>query len=178
MWTPIRITRAGLLAVYTDINGDGWISGIAFGKNLWNHTRNSAIAYHWKLNGGTDGWAADSWNSDNLGLIQAGKIDEFIVPVANPGSDKLLYIVEHNNNNLGTMHTSIKVNGTPIERFKTTYSNPFAVHFNGKIYDRYLAALIPSSLIPKDALFIKVEIDMRQQNEHIRYREMGTHDLE
>jgi len=27
-------------------------------------------------------------------------------------------------------------------------------------------------------LFIKVEIDMRQQDNHIYYREIGTHDLE
>jgi len=76
------------------------------------------------------------------------------------------------------MHTDIKVNGTPIERFRTTYNNPFAVHFNSKFYTRYLAALIPNSLIPKEATFIKVEIDMRQQDANINYREMGTHDLE
>jgi hypothetical protein len=25
---------------------DGWISGIAFSKNLWGHAKNSAIAYY------------------------------------------------------------------------------------------------------------------------------------
>ena len=43
---------------------------------------------------------------------------------------------------------------------------------------RYTAARVPSSLIPKGVLFIKVEIDMRQQDNHIYYREIGTHDLE
>ncbi len=178
-WAPIRITRAGVLDVYSDINSDSWISGIAFGKNLWNHAVNSAIAYHWKLNGGTDGWNTDNWNSDNLGLIVQQKINELYVPISPSGKDKLLYLIEYNSNWLGTMHTSIKVNGTPIERFRTSYgNNPFATHFNSKYFDRYMAALVPNSLIPKDALFIKVEIDMRQQNEHIYYREVGTHDFE
>jgi len=177
IWTPMRVTRPGALIIYSDISSDDWISGIAFGKNLWNHARNSAIAYHWKLNGGTDGWN-DNWNNDNLGLVVNRRLNEFFVPVVPSLKDKLLYIIEHNNNWLGTMHTDIKVNGTPIERFRTTYNNPFAVHFNSKFYTRYLAALIPNSLIPKEATFIKVEIDMRQQDANINYREMGTHDLE
>jgi len=69
MWTPIPGTRSGSLMVYSDINSDCWISGLALGMNLWNHARNSAIAYHWKLNGGTDGWDRENWNNDNLGLI-------------------------------------------------------------------------------------------------------------
>ena len=38
--------------VYPTTFDAGWISGIGFGKNLWNHAKNSAYAYVKALNEG------------------------------------------------------------------------------------------------------------------------------
>jgi hypothetical protein len=59
-----------------------------------------------------------------------------------------------------------------------TYDNPFARHWNSKVNARYIAARIPSSLIPQDARFLDVKIDMSKQNMSIKFREIGTHDLD
>jgi hypothetical protein len=44
-------------------------------------------------------------------LIPLGKISELKIPVVPSGKDKLLYIVEHNNNWVGIMHGSVTING-------------------------------------------------------------------
>jgi hypothetical protein len=31
---------------------DCWVSGLGFGKNIWNHAYNTAVAYRWAINGG------------------------------------------------------------------------------------------------------------------------------
>ena len=76
------------------------------------------------------------------------------------------------------MHNGISVNGQSIERFLACYDNPFARHWNSKIYERYLAARIPAALIPADAKWLNVRIDMSQQSHSIHFREIGSHDLE
>jgi hypothetical protein len=77
------------------------------------------------------------------------------------------------------MHTGIKVEGQPIERFMATYENPFARHWNSKFYNRYIAARIPASLIPSGRRWLSVIIDMSKQGENgIYFREIGTHDLD
>ncbi len=44
MWMPMPLRKAGNYIIYP-AGTDSWISGIAFGKNLWGHARNSAKAY-------------------------------------------------------------------------------------------------------------------------------------
>jgi hypothetical protein len=112
-----------------------------------------------------------------LAQIPHGKVTNLVVPVVSNGKDKLLYLVEHNNNWNGCMHAGIKVNGKPIERFIATYDNPFARHWNSKFYNRYIAALVPAGLIGKDDRWLKVDIDMNGAGNDIYFREMGTHDL-
>lgn len=179
-WVPIPVPRAGELALVAkpQTNADYWLSGVAFSKNPWAHAAHSAVAYHWKLNGGSDvGWNTHNWNNDVLAQIPHGKVTSLVVPVVANGNDKLLYLVEHNNNWNGGMHRGIKVNGKEIERFIATYDNPFARHWNSKFYNRYLAARIPANLIGKDDRWLKVEIDMNAAGNDIYFREMGTHDL-
>jgi hypothetical protein len=48
---PLR--KSGGYIVHSDKYSDDWISGIAFSKNIWNHAKNSAVAYHWAINGGS-----------------------------------------------------------------------------------------------------------------------------
>jgi hypothetical protein len=113
-----------------------------------------------------------------------------MVPYCWTGRDKLLYLVEHNSDWNGCMHTGITINDTPLpERFLASYDNPFARHWNSKFYNRYIAARIPAELIPQPsadkAPLLKVQIDLSFQQPitkdaptGIHFREMGTHDLE
>lgn len=179
-WVPIPVPRAGELALVAKpkTGADYWLSGVAFSKNPWAHAAHSAVAYHWNLNGGSEiKWHSNNWNSDVLAQILPGKVTSLVVPVVANGNDKLLYLVEHNNNWNGCMHAGIKVNGKEIERFISTYDNPFARHWNSKFYNRYIAARIPAGLIGKDDRWLKVEIDMNGAGNEIYFREMGTHDL-
>jgi len=177
IWFPVPVPRAGSILVQSAVNSVTWITGIAFGKNLWNHAKNSAVGYHWKVNGGTDlAWSSHNWNNDNLALISARVNNVLIVPVVNNGKDKILYIIEHNNNWLGTMHSTVKVNGVQVSRFRTSFQNPFAVNYNSKLYQRYIATIVPKELVNSN--FLNVEINMANQDNHIHFREVGTHDLE
>ena len=51
MALPLKRSGSYYLSSYTD--SDSWISGMAFGKNLWNHAYNSAYNYYRAFNGGT-----------------------------------------------------------------------------------------------------------------------------
>jgi len=177
IWMPIPVPGSGNYVLCgTNADSDCWISGIAFSTNPWNHATNSGIAYVRATWGGSPVSWNSIWNSDQLAMIPSGSISTLYVPVVPSDNDKLLYIVEHNSNWTGTQHTSVSANGISIERFKTTYMNPFATHHNSKQYSRYIAAKIPKSLINPTDRFVKISIDMTQQNNSINFREIGTHD--
>lgn len=178
-WVAIPVGRAGKVALISksDTSNSFWLSGLGFSNNPWAHATQAAVSYHWGLNGSeVAGWDTHNWNSDQSGYIQSKTNWALRVPVVPSGRDKLLFIVEINNNWSGGMHTGIRVNDEPIERFVATYDNPFARHWNSKFYCRYLAACIPASLISDKQRFLKVQIDMSKQDNHIYFREIGTHD--
>jgi hypothetical protein len=178
-WLPIAAGRSGqlLLTAKDQTNAEFWISGLAFSRNPWSHAAQSAVAYYWASNGGTAvGWNSECWQHDVLAMINAGTKPIMKVPVLPSGRDKLLYIIEHNNNWVGAMHEGITVNGMAIERFTTTYDNPFARHWNSKCYERYLAARIPKELIQNR--YLDVQIDLSLQPNNLNFREMGTHDFQ
>lgn len=180
-WLPIPAGRSGQLALVAkpNTNWHFWVSGLAFSRNPWGHAGHSAVAYHWGLNGSERiKWNTHIWNDDVLAEITAKTNSVLVVPVVPNGRDKLLYLVEHNNNWNGAMHNGITVNGTPIERFLATYDNPFARHWNSKFYERYFAARIPAGLIDAKSRWLKVKIDMSKQTNSIYFREIGTHDLD
>jgi uncharacterized protein YraI len=179
-WVPIPVRRAGALALVAkpNTNWDFWVSGLAFSRNPWAHAAQSAVGYHWAVNGGESlKWNNHNWNQDVLAELTAGAEHELMVPVVPSGREKLLYLVEHNSTWNGTGHSGITVNGTPVERFLATWDNPFARHWSGKIYERYIAARIPAEVIGSDR-FLKVRIDLRKQNSSVHFREIGTHDLD
>jgi hypothetical protein len=180
-WVSIPTRRAGRLALIAKPNttDEFWVSGVAFSKNPWANVTQSAVGYHWAVNGGnTLRWNTHDWNQDVLAEIVAKTAWELKVPVISSGRDKLLYLIEHNSNWNGCMHAGITVNNQPIERFTATYDNPFARHWNSKTFERYIAARIPASLIPADARWLSVRIDMSKQGNSIAFREIGTHDLD
>jgi hypothetical protein len=182
-WMPVPLppgkgARTILVTSKPNTNGDYWVSGLAFSTNPWNHATNSAAAYNWASNGGqATGWSTPNWNNDQQGLLTQGTKVTINVPIVPSGKDKLLYIVESNPPNDNSSVTNITVGTTPIERFKSTYDNPFARHFNGKIYNRYIAAKVPKELVGATATFLTVTIDMGKQNTGLLFREIGTHDM-
>lgn len=163
----------------TNAPDEFWLSGLAFSRNPWNHATQSAVGYYWAVNGGDRvEWDTHEWNNDVLARIPPNTNKLLKVPVVPSGRDKLLYLVEHNNNWNGCMHSGITVGGKRIERFTATYDNPFVRHWNSKRFERYVAARIPASLIPSGATHLDVRIDMTNQDAHIYFREIGTHDLD
>ncbi|MEB3360456.1 MAG: hypothetical protein VKK04_27275 [Synechococcales bacterium] len=186
-WLPIPVGRAGKLLLTNRVSNlptsAMWLSGLAFSRNPWAHATQSGFGYHWAVNGGTPiGWDRDAWNGDILAAIKPKTNCELMVPYVWTGRDKLLYLINHNNNWNGCMHSSITVNGQPIENFMATYDNPFARHWSSKTYNRYIAACIPAHLIPKPTAevppLLRVKIDMGKQDSDLAFREIGTHDLD
>jgi hypothetical protein len=186
-WLPIPAGRSGNLALIAKkigdlgTNGEFWLSGVAFSRNPWSHAAQSGVAIHWASNGGNgtdwgENWHA--WNNDVLSKIPQNTNHELMVPVLPSGRDKLLYLVEHNSNWNGAMHSGITVENQPIERLMATYDNPFARHWNGKFYERYIAAHIPAGLIPANKRWLSVRINMTKQDQGIHFREIGTHDFD
>ena len=51
---PLR--RSGSHYLNSYIDSESWISGIAFGKNLWNHAINAPYNYYRAFNGGSKGF--------------------------------------------------------------------------------------------------------------------------
>ena len=59
------------------------------------------------------------------------------------------------------MHTSIKINGNVADRLSTGFvNNPFASHYNSKLYSRYIGTRVPKEWIKSTDNFITVTIDM------------------
>src|SRR5262249_19022468 len=181
-WMSIPAGRSGNLALISkkNTNADFWLSGIAFSRNPWAHATQSAVAYYWGFNMGDQaGWNNNNWGYDVLGCVNNNTNLLLKVPVVPSGRDKLLYIINHNDNaNENFMCSGITIGGNPIERLLATYDNPFSRHWNGRIYQRYLAACIPANLIDKNARFLDVRINMAYQSAPFYFREIGTHDLE
>lgn len=170
-------------------NGGLLFTGLGFSKNPWAHATQSALGYHWAVNGGTaTGWNSASGQSDGFygdifSYMEPGGQSELQVPYVWSGRDKLLYLIEFNlDGSNGCGHTGITVNNTPIERLLGTYDNPFARHWGNKVANRYIAARIPAELIPKPSAdsppVLTVKFDLSMQDSRIHFREVGTHDLE
>ena len=212
-WFPIPVTGSGTYVISSgdksNTDSNGWISGIAFSTNPWNHAMNSARVYYNKSNGEPstnnitwhirDSWGGLVLNSDNdnndiIALITSGNVITLKVPVVPSNNDKLFYIIERNNccgfgYNKGEKsvvdncsHKSISVDGTPIERLRSTYNNPLSRHYT-KFGNRFLAARIPNGLIGNKT-FITVTIDVTLSfiigattfYDGIYFREAGTID--
>ncbi len=180
-WMPIPTRGASQLQIVSKPNTNYWfwVSGLTFSTNPWAHVYNSAIAYHWAVNGGdAAAWSTHNWNNDQLAYLPNGSALAIKVPVIKTGRDKLIYAVTHGNNLATEHHAGVSVNGTAIERLRGSYSNPIQRHVDGAIYSRYMAARVPDALIPAGAQFLNVVIDMSTTNNHFYFREIGTHDLE
>ena len=123
-----------------------WVSGLAFTKNPWAHAAQSAVAFVWGLNGGdTINWEG-VWGSDVDCSVSPQTMKMLKVPFVNSGRDKLLYVIGENNDPNRLAHDGVWLNGTNIGRLRASFDNPFARHWNSKMYERYAAVFVPANL--------------------------------
>jgi hypothetical protein len=208
-WTPVPIDLSGniqrklILGHMFKGIGDGWISGIAFSTNPWNHYKCSIVEIFWEIHNTPDyenlgtkfrdsptmQWNIANewhrWNNQQLSAFYANTISSIKIPFINNGKDKIFYIVEHNNDwGASNVNLRIKkfVNNTWTEinlgNLYTTFNNPFATHFNSKMYQKYYGVRIPKEHLPqKDSMgndYLDLLITPSEQGLYVR--EVGTHD--
>ncbi len=150
-----------------------YVSGIAVSSNPWCHGSNTGLSYHWNSNGSTNvNWNSSNWNGDILSEIRSNVTANLFVPNIYSGRDKLVYFIEYNNTGEGGKHENIYVQDNEIERLRATYSNPFATHFNSKLYNRFLAARIPAHLTNTNLL----KVSLKTGDDYFYFRECGTID--
>ncbi len=179
-------------------NGDSWFSGFAFSTNPWNHYKCSAVEIYWKIHNSNDNenltqgtsagdifWGENwhNWNNAPIARFNDNLQIYFRIPFVNSGKNKIFYLVEHNNNwGPSNAQLSILKNNTYINlgNLYTSFENPFATHFNSKMYQRYYGISIPKEHLPaKDPMcndFLNLRLSTTSSNEGIYFREVGTHD--
>jgi len=182
-WMPIPVPGPGKYVICggnkPNYGGnDCWISGIAFSSNPWAHAMNSAVAYHWLVNGGTPhpSWHGNP-NGDQLSRLDRGKVYNLMVPVVKSNKDKLLYFVLSDS----VYNCKISINDKPVNGLVTNNNNPFAKFFNNVIYNNqyinnFVATRVPNDFIPASG-FLKVTVDLTGLNTDINFREIGTIDI-
>jgi len=178
-WLPIHVGFSGRIALISKPNTDKefWLSGLAFTANRWAHAAQSAVAFVWGLNGGDQINWEGVWGSDVDCSVSPQTTSRLMVPLVNSGRDKLLYVVGENNDPNRLAHDGVLVNGVNVGRLRASFDNPFARHWNSKMYERYAAVIIPARMITASG-FWTVQIDMGHQSDNFKFREIGTHDLE
>ena len=87
------------------------------------------------------GWAYE-------GLVAISNSMTIRIPYINSGKDKIFYIVEHNNI-WGPGAIGLFIGESYIGNFYTSFSNPFATHYNSKYGNRYFAVKIPKEKLPQ-----------------------------
>ena len=173
-WVPIPVAKGGTVIVSSGANSDPWISGIAFSTNPWNFASNSAVTYHWNLNKGSGVNWQGVINGDQAATIVANTIGELYVPVVSNGKDKILFFI---NQNYPFKYFQLYVNDVLMtDRLSTSFDNPFATHYNSKLYSKYAGIKVSALIINPEDKFLKVKIVMTGMNDHFWFREIGTHD--
>jgi hypothetical protein len=192
-------SRKLVLSNFYAQNVDLLINGIAFSTNPWNHCKVAAVALYWQINnddnsnGKTDStggltWNNNNWNNQQLAQFNGGNTYQFRIPFVNSNKDKIFYLIEHNNN-WGPSIRSLEIfkyNTTTqtetainLGNFYTSFDNPFARHFNSKMYQRYYGIVIPKQFLPVKGSsrdnFIKLKITI-PSGRNLAFTEAGTHD--
>ncbi len=182
-------------------------NAIAFSTNPWNHCKIPSVSILFQINNddntngivpsttgifasiaGNFSWNNNNWNNQPLGQFHGGTSYPFRIPFVNSNKDKIFYIIEHNDNwGPSILRLEIfKFNTTTqtetvinLGNFYTSFDNPFARHYNSKIWQRYYGIVIPKEHLPvkgtdKDN-FIKLRIYI-PSGAHFIFTEVGTHD--
>jgi hypothetical protein len=106
VWCLVRLTRSGLIGIFSHslpANDwiDNWISGLAFGKNLWNNAVQNAYGYLYNYNapdGFNSGLTYKVLNFDQQVSFNGLANTTIYVPIAPSSNHKLLYAIEQSYN--------------------------------------------------------------------------------
>ena len=130
-------------------------------------------------------------------IIDSGSINWFIphdtpitfnIYVINNGFDKMLYFINTNTSFDTSSYGYVIVNGITIPRMKTTYRNVFSTHYNTKTFNKYVATIIPYSII-QNSTQIGISMAILQitvmsvgsgsaSSAGLYLTEIGTHDID
>jgi len=104
------------------------------------------------------------------------------IPIIKSGKNKILYFISINRSyNFDVLQVSLvnlDSSLTQLPNLKSSFSNPFATHYNSKMTNSYRATIISNSLIIPDSFgrtFITINIFLPFGSDFY-IREFGTHD--
>ena len=124
-----------------------------------------------------------AWNGTGIVLIAANINIQIRIPIIKSGKDKILYFVTINRSiqseNLQVSLVDSNSNLIKLDNLKTSFTNPFARHYNYKLLSGYRATIIPDSLIVPDSFnrtFITINM-FRPPDSDFYIRSFGTHDV-
>lgn len=199
-WVPIPLERKLLdefpyvTLASVNTSSDPWLTGIAFGRNPWNHTFSSAVNLHWRLNGGDYIWWSGDWWYRQWAFAHAWHNRTVYIPCIFNGKDKVLYAKCHNFGSTGQPRGwAITVNGVPMGSLHGSFTNPFeAGTRTTHLGSGYKGIHIPADVIMRnhydgnghvssatykgDVGYIKVDLQGGYSDYHFHFSEIGTHD--
>jgi hypothetical protein len=229
MWIPMpfnydtilqSIEGKRLILTRTDASNNPLrISGMAFSTNPWNHLNLHAfnimnntykLLNDMRKNSPAMATGSEILNSEytifrnTTGPTNPSNIIVRI-PVINSGSDKILYLITHNdirNENMKAVYIFQKSDVQPtisnskdlttatfndisnnpmirLDNFTTTFNNPFSRHYNSSVYNRYIGTVIPSNLITSNFIIVGLQLPIAINTHPLvgtRIKNIGTHD--
>jgi len=181
-----------------------WVSKIAFTSNQWNHVIITPQMMYYDVNSETylpinspsaiytttfidrsaNSGYSENWNYSGIIRIIDNTNFRLRIPIIKSGKNKMLYFISINRSyNFDVLQVSLvnpdsNTNLIKLDNLKSTYSNPFATHYNSKLLNSYRATIIPNSLIKMDSYgrtFITINIFLPTGSDFY-IRELGTHD--
>jgi hypothetical protein len=208
LWWPFPIDLSGnssrkiMISSFYKGAVPTFIAGIAFSTNPWNHCRIHGNCLYDQVNNDNDSNTISqtptlifkensdaAWNNIILLSFVAGSQPIIRIPFVNTQRNKIFYIIEINDN-FGPSMNGVEINTTPLSttatwqyigNVNTTFSNPFAIHTNSKIYQRYYGIVIPKQYLPVKGSsindnFIQLRFTI-PTGVNFRFSEVGTHDV-
>ena len=200
-WHPIPLERKLLdefpyISLVAVNSSDAWLTGLAFGRNPWNHAKTEAINLHWRLNGGNYMWWSGGWWYNHWTYAHAWHNRRVYVPCIFNGKDKILYNKGHSWGVKGEAGDgwAIRVNGVDLGSLHSTFRNPFSQKDlpNNYVGSNYQGIHVPADVIMKnhhngsgsvsehqwqgDVGYLAVDLHGGWSDRHMYSTEMGTHD--
>jgi hypothetical protein len=202
--TPRKVRLYSYLDKSTNFNdGEYWVSKIAFTTNLWNHVLITPQMMYYDTNSttyipsnankavyttssfierSTDITYDPNWSNSGIIRVRDNTNFRLRIPIIKSGKNKILYFISINRSyTFDVLQVSLvnsDLNLVKLDNLKSTFSNPFATHYNSKILNSYRATIIPDSLITLDSFrrgFVTINIFLPTGSDFY-IRELGTHD--
>ena len=154
-WHPIPLERKLLddhpyVTLCQRNSSSSWVTGLAFGRNPWNHAKTEAVNLHWRLNGGDYMWWSGHWWYRHWCYAHAWYNRYVMVPCIFNGKDKILYMHGHawGADGQAGQGWGVQVNGVNLGSFHSGFDNPF----KRRTDSHYLGAAYKGIHVPKEVV--------------------------